>query len=209
MNVIWLFILISGTAVMLAVNPDGAITSLLSGATNSVTLALNLLASYGFWLGFFKLLDKTGISRLVEKLLGPVVKFLFPGSSDETRRFVTLNMSANLLGLGNASTPMGVNAINSMCEGKSYASTNMIMLVVISATSLQLIPSTVIGMRITRGSTSPAAFLPACMISTVVSTVLGIALVKILSGIVPLEPKSLMKSARPKRRERHAKAVKA
>lgn len=206
MNVIWLFILISGTAAMLFVNPDGAITSLLGGATNSVTLALNLVASYGFWLGFFRLLDKTGISRLVEKILNPIVRFLFPGAGAQTRRFVTLNMSANLLGLGNASTPMGVNAINSMYDGKPYASTNMIMLVVISATSLQLIPSTVIGMRITRGSTAPAAFLPACMISTVVSTVLGVALVKILSKILPEKPKSLMKNAATERKNKRLPA---
>lgn len=209
MNVIWLFILISGTAVMLFVNPDGAVTSLLNGATNSVTLALNLVASYGFWLGFFKLLEKTGISRLVEKILSPIVRFLFPNAGEDTQRFVTLNMSANLLGLGNASTPMGVSAINSMYDGKPYASTNMIMLTVISATSLQLIPSTVIGMRITRGSTAPAAFLPASVISTVVSTVFGVALVKILSKIVPAEPKSLMKNRSAKKLKRKRAAAEA
>ncbi len=202
MNVIWLVIMIAGTAAMIVSNPDGAITSLLNGATNSVTLALNLIASYGFWLGFFNLAEKTGISRFVQKILNPIVRFLFPGASEDTRRFVTLNMSANLLGLGNASTPMGVNAINSMYDGKPYATTNMIMLTVISATSLQLIPSTVIGMRIARGSTAPAAFLPASVVSTVVSTILGVALVKILSKILPAEPKTLMISARKKKTKR-------
>ncbi len=196
MNVVWLLILISGTAASLAVDPDGAVTALLGGATNAVTLALTLVASYGFWLGFFKLLEASGAAKIVQKILRPLVRFLFPGSSERTQRFVTLNMAANLLGLGNASTPMGVSAINSMYEGKPYASANMITLVVISSTSLQLVPTTVIAMRVARGSTAPAAFLPASIAATIASTAIGIALVKLLSKILPAEPKPLPLSRR-------------
>ena len=191
MNVIWLIILFSGTTVMLFTNPDGAIKAMLTGANNSVNLALSLLSTYGFWLGFFALLEQTGVSEWINRLIRPLIRFLFPGISRESEKYISLNMSANLLGLGNASTPMGISAINSMNEGKNYASTNMIMLTVISATSLQLIPSTVIGLRVSHGSLSPAAFLLPSIVATVVSTVVGVLLVKILSKILPKEPSTL------------------
>ena len=195
MNIIWLLILFSGITAMLFSDPDGAVRAMLTGSTNAVTLAISLAATYGFWLGFFALLDKTGISDLIAKLLRPLIRKLFKGITPETEKYITCNMSANLLGLGNASTPMGISAINSMNEGKPYASTNMIMLVVISATSLQLIPSTVIGMRIAHGSTAPTAFLIPCMVSTVASTIIGVVLVKICSKIFGDEPRRFRKNA--------------
>lgn len=189
MNIIWLIILISGIVTMLFTDPDGAVRAMLTGSTNAVNLAISLVATYGFWLGFFALMDKTGISDFIARLLRPIIKKLFKGESADTEKFITMNMSANLLGLGNASTPMGINAINSMNKGKPYATTNMIMLVVISATSLQLIPSTVIGMRIAHGSVSPTAFLLPCMVSTVASTIIGVILVKLGAKIFGDEPR--------------------
>ena len=105
-----------------------------------------------------------------------------------------MNMSANLLGLGNAATPMGIGAICSMDRKTPYATTNMIMLVVISATSLQLIPSTVIGMRIARGSTSPTAFLLPCAVSTVASTIIGVVLVKLCARVFGDVPRKFRKA---------------
>ena len=168
---------------MLFIDPDGAIRAMLTGSTNAVNLALSLLASYGFWLGFFKLLEKTGASRIITRLLRPIIRFLFKNVDSQTESLISMNMSANLLGLGNASTPLGVNAMQLLCGKDEKVNTNMIMLVVISATSLQLIPSTVIGMRIARGSLSPTAFLLPCIVATILSTVIGVFLVKLLSLI--------------------------
>ena len=72
---------------MLFVNPDGAIKAMLTGANNSVTLALNLVATYGFWLGFFSLLEKTGVSNFIQKLIRPLIRFLFPGISAQSEKF--------------------------------------------------------------------------------------------------------------------------
>lgn len=189
MNVIWLLILFFGISAMLFTNPDGAIKAMLTGANNSVTLALNLVATYGFWLGFFALLERTGISEWINKIIRPLIRFLFPNISKESEKYVSLNISANLLGLGNASTPMGIKAINSMYNGENYATTNMIMLTVISATSLQIIPSTVIGMRIAHGSAFPTSFLFPSIVATVVSTITGVLLVKLLSRITKKDTK--------------------
>lgn len=194
MNVIWFLIVFAGTTAMLFTDPDGAIRALLTGSKGAVDLALTLISTYGFWLGFFALLEKTGASKFIAKLLHPVIRRLFKGESPETERYIAMNASANLLGLGNAATPMGINAICSMDRKTPYATTNMIMLAVISATSLQLIPSTVIGMRIARGSTAPTAFLLPCAVSTVVSTILGVVLVVICAKVFGEIPRKFRKT---------------
>lgn len=177
--------LIAAISALLFTNPDGAVTAMITGSHAAVELAINLVALYGFWLGFFAILEKLNISAFISRLLRPLIRFLFKDLDEETEKYITMNMSANLLGLGNAATPMGINAINRLAKGKSYATTNMIMLIVISATSLQLLPSTVIGLRATHGSASPASFLPASIIATVLSTVIGVLLVKLLSRLFP------------------------
>ena len=181
MSKVWIIILLSSICTLLIKDPSAAITAMVQGSHDAVSLAMELVALYAFWLGFFAILEKTGISDRLAKILRPVVRFLFPGVKDNTEKFITMNMSANILGLGNASTPMAIRAINSMDDdGSGKASINMIMLVVISSTSLQLLPSTVIGMRASHGSANPSDFLLPCMVATVLSTVLGIACVKIL-----------------------------
>lgn len=187
MAIVWFIIVFCGCAVLSFTNPDLALSSMLDGAKSAVDLSLTLLANYGFWLGFFALVEKLGLGEWLSRVLRPAIRFLFPSISKESEKFVSLNISANLLGLGNASTPMAISAINSMYDGKKYASTNMIMLTVISATSLQIIPTTVIALRLSHGSAFPTAFLIPSIIATVTSTALGVILVKILSKFFPDE----------------------
>jgi spore maturation protein A len=180
MSKIWTVLLIAGIGTLLFIDPSAAVSAMTKGSLDAVNLAIRLVALYAFWLGFLSILEKTGIANKLAKLLRPVVRFLFPGSSEQTSKMITMNMSANILGLGNAATPMAIGAVKSMYDGKSdKASINMVMLMVISATSLQLLPSTVIGLRAAHGSANPADFLAAGTIATVVSTALGIALVKL------------------------------
>ena len=183
MAIIWLIMLSASLGLMLFTNPAAAVNSMISGAHGAVELSLNLLALYAFWLGFFSLIERIGLSRGLEKLLRPVIKRLFPSCDTETRKYITMNFSANLLGLGNAATPMAITAINRMDTGNPKATTDMIMLTVISATSLQLLPTTVIGMRATAGSINPADFLFPSLIATVLSTAIGIIGVKICAKI--------------------------
>lgn len=193
-----MLIMLASITILLFIEPTTALASLIKGANDSVTLALNLVALYGIWLGVFEILEQTGISNKLAKLLRPVVRRLFKGENEETEKYVSMNISANLLGLGNAATPMGIGAVGSMEKTAGYpkkATTNMIMLIVISATSLQIFPSTVISMRAAAGSANPADFLLPCIVATVCSTVLGIIGVKIISLI-------LSKIARRKRGKR-------
>lgn len=183
MAVIWLIMLSVSLGLSLFTDPAASVNAMISGAHNAVELSLNLLALYAFWLGFFSLIERLGLSRGLERLLRPVIKRLFPSCDTETRKYITMNVSANLLGLGNAATPMAINAIKRMKSDGTRASTDMIMLTVISATSLQLLPTTVIGMRATAGSANPSDFLFPSLIATVLSTIIGIILVKLCSKI--------------------------
>ncbi len=116
-----------------------------------------------------------------------------------------MNISANLLGLGNAATPMAISAIKHMDDGSGKASTDMIMLTVISATSLQLLPTTVIGMRATAGSANPTDFLFPSLIATVLSTFIGIVLVKLCAAIFdrPKKTKAERAAARRARKQKN------
>lgn len=181
MNLLWTIIMLASITAMIFINPDEAVNAMTAGANNAVSLSLSLLASYALWLGLFNLMEKTGISRFLARLLKKPVNFLFPDSSEEAKKFMTMNISANFLGLGNAATPMGINAVCAMYRGEDKASTDMIMMLVLSSASLQLLPSTVIGMRAAHGSAAPVSFLPACMLATVLSTAVGVTLVKLIS----------------------------
>lgn len=180
MSKVWYVMLLGSIAALLFTDPGKAVTAMIAGSHASVKLAIELAALYGFWLGFFGIIEKIGLADLLSKWLRPVVRFLFPGLGEKGGKYVTMNMAANLLGLGNASTPMAIRAIGEMDTGSTRASQNMIMLMVISATSLQLLPTTVIGLRATHGSVNPADFLLPATIATVVSTLIGITLVKLI-----------------------------
>ena len=201
MAIIWLIMLSVALGLMLFTNPTAAVNSMITGAHSAVELSLNLLALYAFWLGFFALIERLGLSRGLERLLRPVISRLFPSCDTETRKYITMNVSANLLGLGNAATPMAITAINKMDTGSPRASVDMIMLTVISATSLQILPTTVIGMRATAGSANPADFLFPSLVATVLSTLIGIIGVKLCAKIFDRPHKHKNASKKQKRKK--------
>jgi len=184
--------LIASVSTLIFIDPSAVLESMLAGSNAALRLSLELVAVYGLWLGFFAILEKTGASKLIAKLLGPLIRFLFKGASLEAQKLISLNMSANLIGLGSAATPMGIGAIKELDTGGKKANTNMIMLIVISTTSLQLLPSTVISLRTQHNSQAVTSFLLACFIATVLSTIIGIVLVKIMSKIFPDKPADVL-----------------
>ena len=96
---------------------------------------------------------------------------------------LSINITSNLLGMGNASTPSGINTISGLDKGSRYATTAMIMVIILNSTSLQLIPTTVVGLRAMAGSINATDIIIPTFIATLVSTVIGIVLVKILGKI--------------------------
>lgn len=186
MSIIWLIIMLLSVAALLLSDPAAALEAMITGANDAVSLALTLVALYGIWLGLFEIIESTGLADRLARLLRPIVRRLFKGESAETEKYISMNISANLLGLGNAATPMAINAVSAMKrdpDRPAAATANMIMLVVISATSMQIFPSTVVSLRAACGSANPAGFLPACIAATVSSTIAGIAGVRLFGAL--------------------------
>lgn len=178
MNVIFGLILILSTAVMVFINPDGVLSAMLSGGEKALDLTMKMVVIYAVWLGVFALLEQSKLSNFFAKALKPVNKFLFGPLPEKASDFISLNISANMLGMSGATTPMGIKAIEELEKhpNTEYAIT---MFFVINATSIQIIPSSVMALRSSMGSLSPADIIIPTILATLISTIVGIILVKV------------------------------
>lgn len=186
MNYIWYgMIVISIIVSVIRGTTDATITAAFDGAKESVTVMLSLLGVMCFWTGLLKVAEKTGLSEKTERLLAPLIKFLFPNSGDKSRKYIAMNMSANLLGMGNAATPMGIKAMESL-DGENtnplYASDNMCMLIVVNTTSLQIIPSTILALRSAAGSGNPFSVMIPIWISSLTAVTVAVTAAKAYFG---------------------------
>ena len=183
MNKIWFVMVVGSICSLLWSNPSSVLNSMIDASREAFSLCIELCAVYAVWLGVLELVEASGLSEKLAKLLHPLIKKLFKIDDKETEKMIALNMSANILGLGNASTPMGINAIKRLDDGSGVATNAMIMLIVLNATSLQLLPSTVIGLRSSAGSASPSDIILPTIIATFCTCLLGVCLVKLCNHI--------------------------
>lgn len=177
MNIFWLIMMLASMLVLLIANPSAMLSEMIGASTEALELCIELCAVYVVWLGFIELIDASGLSKKLAKLLRPLIKRIFKIDNEETEKLIALNISANMLGVGNAATPMGIRAMQALDDKTGKANFAMIMLVVINATSIQLLPTTVIGLRASAGSENPADIILPTLIVTVITTIMGILLV--------------------------------
>lgn len=150
----------------------------LEGAGQAVRLCLSMAGVLCLWTGLMEVMDRCGLSRRLGRLFRPVLRRLLPQASrdPETLAAVTANVSANLLGLGNAATPMGIRAACRMARGtEGVASDELCRLVVLNTASIQLLPTTVASIRAACGSAAPLDILPAVWVSSLLSVTAGLA----------------------------------
>lgn len=176
--------MLSSILVLLITNPSAVLSEMLGASADALELCIELCAVYAVWLGIMELVDASGLSEKLAKLLRPLIKKIFKVHDAETQKIIALNVSANMLGLGNASTPMGIKAMQKLDDGSGKANFAMIMLVVLNATSIQLLPTTVIGLRASAGSENPSDIIIPTLIATFCTTVLGIFLVHFIDKIL-------------------------
>lgn len=174
MNIIFTVIFTASAAVIAFTAPDRLLPSLLDGAENAVKMSLTLFCIYAVWLGVSRLAENSGLSRKIAGGLKPVTRRLFKTDSELASENLAMNLSCNLLGIGGASTPYALKAIDELEKEKNgYAQKLLFM---INATSIQILPTTVIALRAGAGSASPAdIFLPS-LICTVISTATAVIL---------------------------------
>ena len=158
----------------------------LEGAGAAVDLCLAMAGVLCLWMGVMEIMKRSGLSAGLSRLLRPLLGRLYPefARDREVMDCISANVSANLLGLGNAATPLGIEAVRRM-ERKSpgTASDAMCMLVVCNTASIQLIPTTVASVRAAAGSSSPFDILPAVWLASALSVGVGIAACKLFARI--------------------------
>ncbi|WP_035340067.1 nucleoside recognition domain-containing protein [Halalkalibacter hemicellulosilyticus] len=175
-NKIWMSMLVIGV-VFAAINGrmSEVNEAIFSGAKDAVTICIGLISILVFWLGLMRIAEVAGMLRGLSRLMEPFVRKIFPEvpKGHPAMGYILSNMSANLFGLGNAATPMGIKAMQQLKElngHKDSASRSMITLLAINTASITLIPTTVISIRMSYDSVAPTDIVGTTLIATLCST---------------------------------------
>lgn len=184
MNYVWIFMIIF-SFIAAAVNGrmDETMNAAFEGASAAVTTLLSFAGIMCFWTGLLKVAEKSKITEFIRKILNPVVNHLFPKANRQAKEYISMNITANLLGMGNAATPMGIKAmeeLDKINKNPKYISDEMCMLVVINTTSLQLIPTTIIALRHAAGSMQPMSVIVPIWISSLTAFLAAVLSVKLI-----------------------------
>ena len=159
---------------------DKVVSALLEAAGDAVTAALGLAGGFGFFCGMIAVLRRAGAVAWVGRRLAPLLRLLLGRDlPEDALESVTMNLTANLLGLGNAATPMGLEAARRMARTGEAASNALCMFLVINSSSVQLLPSTVIALRAAAGSAHPGAIAFPALVATFISTAVGVIACKL------------------------------
>jgi spore maturation protein A len=168
MNAIFAIIVISSAAIMCLTNADMFITTCINGAMQSAQTLVTLFCIYTVWMGICRVAEDANITASFAKRLAPLCKKIFKCDDELTIKYVATNLSCNLLGIGGAATPYGVKAVERMERVNNEYGQNLLF--IINATSIQLIPSTVIAIRAASGSMMPSDIVLPSLIATAFST---------------------------------------
>ncbi len=185
MSLIWTVMV--GAAILCGLatgNGPAVAKGALDGAAAGVELCLSMMGVLCLWMGVMEVMERSGLAQGLSNLLRPAIKRLYPdfAGNKKVMDAVSANLSANLLGLGNAATPLGLEAARLMAERTpGVASDALCMLVVTNTASLQLIPTTVASLRAAAGSANPFDILPAVWLASVISVTVGITAAKLFS----------------------------
>ena len=157
----------------------------MKGASAAVELTLSMAGALCLWSGVMTVMERGGLTRGLARLFRPLLRILPRASRDaDTLAAVSANVSANLLGLGNAATPLGIRAAQRMAAGcGGTASDELCLLVVLNTASIQLLPATIASVRSASGAQSPFDILPAVWLASALSVVVGVLTAKFLAAV--------------------------
>lgn len=181
MSIAFLLITFASIVAMIIKSPESAFPTMIDGVGQAITLIIKLTAIYAVWLSVLDMMTKTKLDIKLSKLLKPIARKIFKNESEEAYDWICINLSANMLSMGGVATPAGIKAMGAMEDGSVRATDNMIMLLVINATSIQLIPATVVAMRASHGSQSASDIIIPTLISSGIATLCGMIICKVLS----------------------------
>lgn len=185
MGFVWTgMLLLAVLTAVLQGNTGGLTAAAMEGAQKGIDLCLSLAGAMCLWSAVAKAMEQSGLIGGLGRVMGPLLRRLFPKSAADARTmgYLTANVSANLLGLGNAATPMGMKAVQRMQQrsGGTAATEEMCLLIVMNTASVQLLPTTVASVRAGLGAAQPFDILPAVWISSLCSVSVGILAAKLM-----------------------------
>lgn len=186
LNKIWpVFIIIAIVYAFFSGNIDKVNNGIFESTKSAVELSLTFLGTMCLWNGIMQIAYKSKLINKIVKILNPIIKRLFPeiNNDEKIKKEISMNMVANIFGLGNAATPLGIKAMTSMQKinsKKDTLSNSMMMFIVLNTASLQLIPTTVIAIRTSLNSNNPTSIVVPVWAATICSILAGICITKIL-----------------------------
>lgn len=188
MNYVWVaLVAVSFVSAVVTGNMQPLSSAVIDGAVKAVELSLKLLPTMAFWCGMTEIIERSGLSSIISRTLAPLMKRLFPsaGGREDIISVMTMNVAANMLGLGNAATPLGLESmkrLQSINPDKTKASRDMIFFVVMNSACMKLIPTTVASLRQQHGCETPFDIVPCCVLASACSLAAGLSAAYILSG---------------------------
>jgi spore maturation protein A len=187
LNLIWLILLVGSLAVaVLTGNVKALVTGAVESAVSAFTLALGLTGVMALWLGIMRIAKDSGLTEQLTRLMTPVMRRLFPGVPENhpAQAAMAMNITANMFGLSNAATPLGIRAmedLDTLNPHKGTATDDMCMFLAVNTSSVQLIPAGAIALLAAGGSSDPTAIVLPALLATCCSTAAGIVAAKLLS----------------------------
>jgi spore maturation protein A len=186
LNKIWpLFIIISFIYAFISGNIEKLNNGIFESTKKAVELCLTFLGTMCLWNGIMNIAYKSNLINFFVKILNPIIKYLFPeiNKKEKIKKEISMNIIANIFGLGNAATPLGIKAMESMQEeneNKNTLSNSMMIFIVLNTASLQLIPTTIIAIRSSLGSENPFSIIMPVWCASICSIIVAIIVTKIL-----------------------------
>lgn len=178
MNFLFLSIFVVSTLLLLFSSPDTFLTALVDGSTAAGAVCVSLVATYALWMGLIQVWEDSGVSEKIARLVKPLVKKLFKTRDEKTLQAICMNTAVNMLGIGGAATPYGIKTAK-LLDGTPSAEYDSAMLLVLNATSLQILPTSIVAMRASMQSAAPADIILPTFLTTLVSTLVGVLLTKL------------------------------
>ena len=178
-NYIWGVFIVLGVIISIIKRDPNLTNNLITSGTKGIDMIINLVPLMCLWLGTMKIADSSGLLNIISNKLSKIIRVIFPEipKGDPAIAYISSNIVMNMLGLGNAATPFGIKAMTRLKElnnNSDVASRSMITFLVINTSSVTIIPTTVISLRIVSGSNNPTEIMTACIITTFLSSFIGL-----------------------------------
>ena len=178
-NYIWGVFILLGVIISIIKGDNNLTNNLITSGTKGIDIIINLVPLMCLWLGTMKIADSSGLLNIISNKLSKIIRVVFPEipKGDPAIAYISSNIVMNMLGLGNAATRFGIKSISRLKElnnNSDIASRSMITFLVINTSSVTIIPTTIISLRIASGSNNPTEIMTACIITTFLSSFIGL-----------------------------------